>query len=190
MSKLILASSSKQRIMLLNRIGYIPDIIHPSNINEDALKKEKPRELAYRLAYEKAKVVHEKFPDDFILAADTVCATGRFILPKALTQEDAELCMKKLSGKRHKIYTGVCGIYKDKHIIKVAISIVKFKLLSKKEINFFIKSNEWIEKAGGYALQGVASRFIQWISGSDSTIIGLPCYETTCILESLGYKAD
>ncbi len=188
--KLILASSSPHRSQLLKRIGYVPDLICPADIDETPHKHELPKQLAVRLAIEKAEAVHNQFPNDLVLAADTVCATGRLILPKALTVEDAEFCLNKLSGRRHRVYTGVCCIYKQKKVVKSSLSLVKFKRLSIEEKQLFLDSKQWDQKAGGYGLQGLASAFIICIRGSDSNIVGLPLYETYILLSSLGLKPN
>ena len=186
--RLVLASASKFRVLLLHRIGYDPDVIHPADIDETEKRGELPHVVAKRLALEKAQVVAKIYPDDLVLAADTVCCVGRLALPKALTEEDAKFCIDKLSGRRNRVHTGVCGIYKGKKISKLCTSVVKFKKLTKEEIDYFLKSRTWHGKAGGYAIQGIAAAFISWIQGSDSNIVGLPLYETYKILAAFGLK--
>ena len=189
--RLILASSSKHRISLLKRIGYVPDIIYPANLDETPLKREKPIDIASRLAYEKAKAVHLKFSNDLIIAADTVCAVGSLSLPKALTQEEAAFCINKISGRRHRVYTSVCGIYKDRIIKKIGVSVLKIKRLSSEEIQTFLKSKTWFGKAGGYGIEGFMSAFVL-MSNRDaySNVAGLPLYQTYLILTSLGLKPN
>lgn len=185
---LILASSSVRRRELLERIGYKVDHICSPDIDETPLKKEKPRILAMRLAKEKALKIAADFPNDYVVAGDTVCAVGRYILPKALEIEDAELCLSKLSGRRHRVYSGIAVAYKGKCVVKCGESIVKFKQMTNQEKKEFIESREWYGKAGGYGIQGLAARFIKWISGSESNIAGLPCYEAYCLLKGMGFK--
>ena len=184
--KLILASSSKFRVSLLEQIGYIPDQIYAPDIDETPFKKELPKKISQRLAQEKAIKASSLFENDIVIAADTVASVGSLILPKALTEEDALFCIKKLSGRRHRVYTTVCGIHKGKCITKTSTSIIKFKRLSDQEIKLFIESKDWYGKAGGYALQGLASAFIIWMRGSHTNITGLPLYETYLILSSFG----
>jgi len=188
--KLILASSSQHRIDIIKRMGYEIDSTYSPDIDETQQKKELPKNLAIRLSIEKCEkanreIANERKVNKIIISADTVCAMGRTSLPKAMTKDEARLCINKLSGRRHRIYTGVTGICNDHRITKVSMSIIKFKLMTQEEISFFLESKNWYGKAGGYGLQGIASRFIQWISGSDSNIIGLPCYETSRIIEAL-----
>lgn len=189
MPKLILASSSVHRIELLQSKGYKPDIVHPADIDEKPFRGELPKKLAERLAIEKAQKIAPLYPTDIVLAADTVATIGRLSLPKAETEQDARYCLAKLSGRRHRVYTGVCGIYRDKLITKIGMTIVKFKKLSLSEIDLFIASREWYNKAGGYGAQGLASIFISFIRGSHiSNVIGMPMYETYHILSSFGKK--
>ncbi len=185
--KLILASSSPYRITLLNTIGYQPDMIAPADIDESPKKGEIPRRLALRLAFEKAKKIALYHPDDIVLAADTVAAVGRTALPKAVDEISAEYCLRKLSGRRHRVYTGICCIFRDKIIKKVGMTVVQFKRLSESEIQLFIASREWHNKAGGYGAQGLASLFISFMRGNHvSNVIGLPLNETYGALSSCG----
>jgi septum formation protein len=187
--KLILASASKHRVLLLKRIGYVPDKIYPADLDETPLPRELPQILAKRLAREKAIAVSKVFPNDIVLAADTVCCAGRLSLPKAMNAKEAEFCMRKLSGRRHRVYTGVCGIYQGKIISKVGASILKVKRLSENEIDLFVKSGTWYGKAGGYGIQGFMSAFITMVDGSSySNIVGLPLYETYLILTAFGLQ--
>lgn len=180
--RLILASSSQRRIDLLARINYKPDLIISPDIDETPINKELPRILSKRLSILKAQEVAKSYQNDLVIAADTVVSCGRFILPKALNEEDARLCLNKLSGRRHRVYTSVCGIYNKSVISKTALSIVKFKVMHKKEIEDYVQSKEWYGKSGGYAIQGIASAYVLWISGTESNIIGLPIPETYTIL--------
>ncbi|CAL7960083.1 dTTP/UTP pyrophosphatase [Alphaproteobacteria bacterium] len=185
--RLILGSSSDFRVKLLAQIGYVPNEIYSPDIDESVRRGELPNKLAARLALEKAQRVRDVFPNDIVLAADTVAACGRLTLPKAMTEEEARFCLSKLSGRRHRVYTGVCGIYKDRIIHKLGQTRVKFKRFSEQEIELFINSKQWYAKAGGYGIQGLAACFVSWLSGSDiSNIAGLPLYETYLILSSFG----
>ncbi len=187
--KLILASASPRRVELLKRIGIKPTEICPADIDETPQKKELPQNLALRLATEKAKKISEEKDDCYILAADTVVSVSRVILPKAKTKEDAIYCLKLLSGKRHRVYTAVALITPEKKLVKKSIcSKVKFRKLNKNDIDEYINSMEWKGKAGGYAIQGMAEKYIKFISGSYSNIVGLPVYDTINMLNGEGYK--
>lgn len=186
--RLILASSSESRIKLLEKLGYLPDLIEHPEVDETPLKKELPGDTALRLAITKSKKVHETFPDDLVIAADTVCAIGRRQLPKALTEEDVRFCLKSLSGRRHKTYTGICGIRGDRVISKVGVTILKFKVLNKDDIEEFVADKkQWYGKAGGFTLMGLAAAFITMIRGDEeSNVIGLPLYHARNIIKTLG----
>lgn len=187
---IILASSSETRLKLLKRINIIPDKIIASNIDESEKDKELPRNLAIRLAGEKALTIANMNEAAIIIAADTVVAMGRRILPKALTKEEVIFCLKLLSGKRHRVYTGVSVLLKENDKIinrkKLVTSIVKFKRLTAQEINFYAQTDEGINKAGGYSIFGFAESFVQFISGSYSNVMGLPLCETVNMLSSIG----
>ena len=188
MYKLILASSSPRRLSLLKNIGYTPDKIVPANIDETPKAKELPAKLAERLAVEKASKIHEQFPESLVLGADTVVARGRLIIPKPKDEIEALKSLKLLSGRRHIVYTAVCVINGKQCLKKVVQTKLKFKLLTNQEIDNLIISNEWKDKSGGYALQGVAGAYISWISGHPSNVIGLPVHETYKILSGIGLK--
>lgn len=175
--------------MLLGTIGIKPDEIISPDIDETEKKGEKPFDLAKRLCREKNAAVNKAYQGDIILTADTVVSAGRFILPKAETEEDFYLCMEKISGRRHKIMTGVCVCDpKGAMRVKVVTSEVKIKKLTSSEINMLFHKGEWKGKAGGYALQGFFGQFIQKMSGSYSSIVGLPVYETANMLKTAGYN--
>ena len=186
MSRFILASASPARQQLLKQIGYEPDLIIPADIDESEMKEESPRNLALRLSYQKCLKISLQYPDDIILGADTVAAAGRLILPKACSESDALYSIKKISGRRHRVYTGICLIHKQKIIKRVGLSIVKMKRLSSQEIEFFIKTHQWRDKAGGFSLRGFAGAFIEQINGTDSNIMGLPLCITYKALTSIG----
>ena len=182
MTRLILASASPRRLALLAQIGIAPDEVIAADIDETPLSKETPRNLALRLARQKAEAV--KAENAIILAADTVVAVGRRVLPKAETEQEARQCLRLLSGRSHRVYTGVAvktaGAMRD----RLVETRVAFKVLSAAEIEIYIASKEWQGKAGGYAAQGLAGRYITSIIGSYSAVIGLPLYETANLIEA------
>ncbi len=187
----ILASQSPARFELLKKIKIFPAQIIPANIDETEYPRELPNNLATRLAREKAEVIAKQISlDAIIIAADTVVARGRKILPKALTKDDVKYCLEILSGRRHRVYTGVCIIKKTSAQLlvrqKLVQTIVKFKVLSKQEIEFYCNLDEGINKAGGWAISGYAESFVSGIYGSYSNIMGLPMMETVNMLNSLG----
>lgn len=184
----ILASSSPRRLALLKDIGIVPDKVLCADIDETPLKNELPRKLAVRLAYEKLKAVLKSAPEGIVLAADTVVGCGRRILPKAETDDDVRRCWQLLSGRRHHVYTAVALRAPDGRIMqRAADSVVKFHRVSDKDVEAYAASGEGIGKAGGYAIQGRAAAHIQFISGSYSTIVGLPLFEVAQLLRSCGY---
>ena len=178
-------------LLLLAQIGIKPEHIGPADIDETPKSGETPRELARRLASEKATAVLTHIPENedwVILAADTVVAQGRRILPKAETQETAKACLKLLSGRAHRVFSGVCLIYKGKSMLRVADTRVVMKRLSAEEITTYLDSQEWLGKAGGYAIQGRADAFVKSLNGSYSNVVGLPLYETSSLLAGIGFK--
>lgn len=187
--KLILASASLARLHLLETIGIVPDKIIASNIDETAQKAELPHILALRLAREKNLAIKDLYQGNIILTADTVVACGRFVLPKAETKDDFDLCMKKLSGRRHTVMTAIAvcdrmGIVRS----RIVHTKVKVKRLTPHDITLFYQTKEWRGKAGGYALQGYFGRFIEMLCGSYSAVIGLPVAETANMLCHAGLK--
>ncbi|MDJ1407483.1 MAG: Maf family protein [Candidatus Midichloria sp.] len=188
--RLILASSSKRRLSVLSQIGYKPDLIIPADIDETPEKSENPRSLALRLGFEKALKISKEYPIDAVLGADTVVGVGRTILPKGETEADALYCLEKLSGRRHKVYTGVCLIYNGRISKKISVTTLKFKVLSKTEKDEFIKTGQWYGKAGGYALQGFAAQFIESMNGVDTNVLGLPACLVHKLLFGIGIKKD
>lgn len=190
---IILASQSPSRIELLKRIKVFPNLVLPANIDETEYPRELPAKLASRLAYEKAQHVSKQIDHDaIIIAADTVASHGRKILPKALTNDDVKHCLTILSGKRHKVHTGICVIKKSGSEIttrqKVVETIVKFKRLSTEEIEFYCNLGEGLNKAGGCGISGYAEAFVPSIYGSHSNVMGLPLLETLHLLTSVGFK--
>ncbi len=192
--ELILASASPRRLALLNQIGVEPDHLIPAHVDETPEKGELPRRLAQRLAHAKAVEVRKKARqagvggDAIILAADTVVAVGRRILPKAETMDEAASCLRLLSGRAHRVYTGLCVLSTAGHAReRVVDTRIRFKRLSNKEIEAYLASAEWSGKAGGYAIQGIAGAFAVKVSGSYSAVVGLPLYETAGLLTGEGY---
>ena len=187
-NKLILASASPRRLDLLKQAGIIPDAVAPADIDESPLKAELPRDHAQRLARQKAEAVALSHPGSFILAADTVVAVGRRILPKAETEEQARICLALLSGRRHIVYNGIAVMTPEGLLRgRIAQSAVKFSRLNPAETEAYIGSGEWQGKAGGYAIQGLAAGFIPFISGSYSTVVGLSLYDTIQLLRGSGF---
>jgi septum formation protein len=181
MTRLILASASPRRLALLAQVGITPDEVIAADIDETPLKKEAPRALASRLARAKAEAVAAS--DAHALAADTVVAVGRRVLPKAETEAQARACLELLSGRGHRVYTGVALKTPRGVRERLVETRVTFKRLSPGEVDAYLASGEWMGKAGGYAAQGLAGRFITNIVGSYSNIVGLPLYETASLLE-------
>jgi septum formation protein len=172
----------------LRQIGIEPDrIVHP-DIDETPLRGELPGPYAKRLAEAKAMRVAQDYPGDFVLAADTVVACGRRILPKAETEAQAEDCLTLLSGRRHRVLSGLCLVnLTGRRATRLVATIVGFKRLTPDEIDGYIATGEWHGKAGGYAIQGRAAVLANWISGSYSNVVGLPLYETAALLRGHGY---
>ena len=188
MQRLILASASPRRLDLLARIGVIPDAVVPADIDESVPRGELPRVHALRLAREKAKAVSEKEPDALVLAADTVVAVGRRILPKVEDEATLRSCMKLLSGRRHRVLTGVALAAPGDHIRERLVeTMISMKRLSEEEIDYYAGHGEWRGKAGGYALQGYGEVYVRRIAGSYSNVVGLPLAETRVLLKSAGY---
>ena len=189
MSKLVLASASPRRLDLLRQIGIVPDQIEPADIDETPRRGELPAGHVVRLAEEKARAVQPRHPDAFILAADTVVACGRRILPKAEDEGTARDCLRLLSGRRHRVYGGVALLTPAGDLaIRRVVSQVAFKRLSDDEVTAYVSSGEWQGKAGGYAIQGRAAALISWMAGSYSNVVGLPLYETAQLLAGRGYR--
>lgn len=185
--KLILASSSPRRIELLASIGLLPDHIIGADIDETPLKGELIRVYVQRIATLKARVVHAQHSDSFVLAADTAVEMGRSIMGKATDRHEARQFLKRLSGRRHRVYSGVHLISpQGKEISRVVITRISFKTLTEKEIEDYLDSKEWEGKAAAYGIQGKAAPFVKFISGSYTNVVGLPLYETLCMLKGLG----
>ena len=185
----ILASSSKRRLELLSQIGVKPDLILSPNINEEIFSKELPRIYVKRMSLEKNRAFQQKYPESIILSADTVVSVGSRILPKTIDRNTAEECLKLISGRRHKVFTSFT-LHSPNNSLKTKTiqSIIKFKRLNPDEISYYLASKEWEGKAGGYAIQGIAASFINFISGSYSNVVGLPLAELYRVLISIGYN--
>jgi septum formation protein len=186
--RLILASASPRRLDLLARIGVVPDAVTPADIDESPVKAELPTRHAERLAADKAVAVAAVQPGSLILAADTVVAAGRRILPKAEDEATARRCLELLSGRRHRVHSAVAiidaaGVARH----RLSTTIVTFKRLTAEEIAAYLASGEWRGKAGGYAIQGRAEAFVRFLAGSHSGVVGLPLFETRALLVAAGY---
>ena len=192
--KLVLASGSPRRLSLINQAGIEPDALRPADIDETPKKGELPRACANRLARAKAEAaldmvrVDEDLRGAYIVAADTVVAVGRRILPKAELLDEAAQCLRLLSGRNHRVHTAVCLVTpKEAFRQRLVETRVRFKRLAPEDIEAYLASGEWRGKAGGYAAQGLAGAFIVKIVGSYSNVVGLPLYETTVLLSGEGY---
>ncbi len=194
---LILASASPRRLDLLRQLGIVPFTCLAADMDETPLVRELPRELANRLAEAKARAclapAKTLLPGQpfLVLAADTVVAVGRRILPKAETQTEAEACLDLLSGRAHRVFTGICLASSDgivRH--RLVETRVTMKRLSSEERIRYLASGEWQGKAGGYAIQGRAAAFVSALSGSYSGVVGLPLYDTSQMLAGFGYRTD
>ena len=184
--RLVLASASARRLALLAQIGITPDRVHPTEVDETPLPRELPRVHAERLARAKADAVEA--PDCFVLAADTVVAAGRRILPKAETEAQASACLTLLSGRRHRVMTAMVLRAPDgRHARRLVESVVGLARLTSGQLRAYLDSGEWQGKAGGYAIQGRAALFVRFLSGSYSNVVGLPLFETAQLLRGLGW---
>ena len=192
--RLVLASASPRRLALLDQAGIKAESLLPTDIDETPKKNERPRDLARRLAREKAEaalVVTRNQPEltgAYIIAADTVVALGRRVLPKPEIVDEAAECLRLLSGRAHRVYTAVTlvtpkGAFRE----RLVETRIRFKRLSSEDIESYLASGEWRGKAGGYAAQGIAGSFIVKLVGSHSAVVGLPLYETLSLLGGEGY---
>ena len=187
----VLGSSSPRRKELLSQIGVFPDKIVSPNIEENVLKKEVPLSYVKRMVEQKMNFVQKKYPKSLILTADTIVSVGRRVLSKTFVREELLKHLDLLSGRRHRVITAfsICSPF-SKQKVKHVTSIVKFKRLTPEEKDFYLKSNEWKGKAGGYAIQGIASRYVSFLSGSYSNVVGLPLSEVYNSLISNGYNMN
>jgi septum formation protein len=187
--RLVLASASPRRLELLRQIGLEPDAIAAAELDESPLTHETPRQLALRLAALKAARVAEREAGAFVLAADTVVAVGRRVLPKAESGESVRDCLSLLSGRGHRVLTAVAVAGPDGRCAQRLVETrVRFKRLSPSEIAAYLDAGEGLGKAGGYAIQGRAGAFVCELQGSYSGVVGLPLYETANLLTGVGYR--
>ena len=183
---LVLASGSARRRDLLRQVGIEPSVVDPPHIDEGHRPRELPLAYAQRMAREKLAAIAPRHPGCWVLAADTVVACGRRILPKAETAEEARSCLALLSGRRHRVLGGVAvGAPQGPVRARLVETVVRFKRLEPAEVDDYIDSDEWRGKAGGYAIQGRAARFVSFLSGSYSNVVGLPLYETVGLLKAV-----
>jgi septum formation protein len=191
---IVLASGSPRRLALLQQIGIEPKAVVPAEIDETPKPREAPRLLAARLAREKAEAAQKTVRRDpavaegFVLAADTVVSVGTRILPKTELVDEAAACLRLLSGRAHRVHTGLClvtprGAFRE----RIVETRVRFKRIAPTEIEAYLASGEWRGKAGGYAVQGIAGAFVVKLIGSYSSVVGLPLYETMSLLAGEGY---
>lgn len=193
--RLVLASGSPRRLTLLGQIGITPDALRPASIDESPRRGEMPRTLAARLARSKAETSRDQIAEDpdladaMVLAADTVVAVGSRVLGKPDVVEQAVASLELLSGRAHKVYTGVCVISPDDRVrTRIVETRIRFKRLSRREIEAYIASREWRGKAGGYAIQGLAGCFVQKLVGSYTNVVGLPLTEVSGLLSGEGLQ--
>lgn len=192
-SLLVLASGSPRRLSLLGQIGIEPTALRPASIDETPKRAEMPRTLANRLARSKAEAARDQIANDdaladaYVLAADTVVAVGRRILGKPTVLEQAVASLELLSGRAHKVITGVCLITPDDRMrTRIVETRIRFRRLSREDIEAYIASREWRGKAGGYAIQGLAGCFVQKLVGSYTNVVGLPLTEVATLLQGEG----
>ena len=187
---LVLASASPRRLELLRQVGVVPDAVYPADIDETPRQRELPAPYARRVAAAKADAVAPRHVGAFVLAADTVVALGRRILPKPEDAATARRCLALLSGRRHRVLGGIVAIAPDgRRAERLVSTVVAFKRLHPAEVDAYLASGEWRGKAGGYAIQGRAAALIPWIRGSYTNVVGLPIVETLALLQGLGYRS-
>lgn len=184
--RLILGSASPRRRELIGRLGLVPDAVAAADIDETPASQELPRAYARRMAREKAQAIAGE--GAYVLAGDTVVALGRRVLPKAEDEATARRCIELLSGRRHHVLSAIALKHPDGTLHeRLSDTVVRFKPLSRQEIDDYLAGGEWDGKAGGYAIQGSAEGLIAWISGSHSGVVGLPLFETRALLRSAGF---
>ncbi len=192
--QLVLASASPRRLALLEQAGLTPDLLNPVDLKEEQDRRETPRAFSLRLAKEKAEAaqaaprVKALAAPTYILAADTVVAVGRRVLGKPGSVDEATSSLRLLSGRSHKVFTSLCLISPSGSAkTRVCETKVRFKRLSREDIDSYLVSEEWRGKAGAYAIQGRAAAFVRHLNGSYSAVVGLPLYETVTMLQGAGY---
>ncbi len=185
---LVLASASPRRLALLTQIALTPDLVDPADLDETPRPRELPAPYALRLAAEKARTVAARHGGAFVLGADTVVACGRRILPKPEDEAAARTCFALLSGRRHRVHGAIALVTPAGRLATRRVeSAVTFKRLSQAEIDDYVAAGEWRGKAGGYAIQGLAARFVRMLGGSHSNVVGLPLFETAQLLAGHGF---
>jgi septum formation protein len=181
---LVLASASPRRLDLLRQVGLEPAEIDPADLDETPAARELPRAYALRMARSKLAVVVPRHPGAVVLAADSVVVCSRRILPKAETEAEARTCLGRLSGRRHRVLGAIAVGFPDGTVrTRLVETVVRFKRLEQAELDDYLRSGEWRGKAGGYAIQGRAARFVDFLSGSYSNVVGLPLFETVQLLK-------
>ncbi len=186
---LVLASASPRRLELLRQVGIEPDLVDPADIDETPQRDETPRRLVARLAIGKAQAVSARHPDAHVLAADTIVAVGRRILGKPEDEADARRMLTLLSGRPHKVLTGVAVIAPDGSAAsRLVESRITFKRITDRELDAFIAGGDWTDASGGYKIHRLAGAFVTDISGSYTSVVGLPLYETLNLLGGLGWR--
>jgi septum formation protein len=186
---LVLASASPRRLELLRQVGIEPDLVDPADIDETPQRDETPRRLVARLAVGKAQAVAARHPDAHVLAADTIVAVGRRILGKPEDEADARRMLTLLSGRPHKVLTGVAVIAPEgRAASRVVESRITFKRITDRELDAFIAGGDWTDASGGYKVHKLAGAFVTDISGSYTSVVGLPLYETLNLLGGLGWR--
>jgi septum formation protein len=187
--RLVLASASPRRLDLLRQIGLEPDLVDAAEVDESPLKDETPRRMAVRLAGAKAAGVASRHAQSYVLAADTVVALGRRVLPKAEDALEVSACLERLSGRAHRVLTGVAVVAPGgRRAVRLVESRVRFKRLTAADIDAYLAAGEGLGKAGGYAIQGRAGAFVTGLQGSYSAVVGLPLYQAASLLAGLGYR--
>lgn len=186
---LVLASASPRRRELLAQAGVAPDLIDPADVDETPLKAETPPRAAARLAFDKARAGAARRPGAFVIGADTVVAVGRRLLGKPADEAEARAMLNLLSGRSHRVHTGVSVIAPDGRAAhRVGEARVAYKRLSAPELEGLIACGEWRGAAGAYRIQGLGGAYVTGLVGSYTAVVGLPLYETLCLLEGLGWR--
>tara|TARA_B100001029_G_scaffold132256_1_gene111123 strand:- start:69 stop:647 length:579 start_codon:yes stop_codon:yes gene_type:complete len=184
--KLVLASSSERRLTLLKKIGYVPDEVDTPEIDEFVNQGEKPSTYVTRMAKNKAEKVSSRHKNSYIIAADTIIFSGAKIHGKVSNKEEAFKTLKQLSGKKHRVYGGICVISPNKNIaLKTIVTQVSFRIINQEEIDDYLLNDEWKGKAGGYAIQGIASKFVKRINGNYDNVVGLSLVDADKMLKGI-----
>lgn len=185
--RFVLGSASPRRLELLAQLGLVPDEVRPADIDETPLQGELPRNYCARVTMQKAVAI-PRTPEEVVLTADTTVALGRRILGKPQDEDEAERFLHLLSGRRHQVITSLALIADAATRTRNVVTKVRMSRLSGAEISDYLATEDWRGKTGAYAIQGPASAFIPWISGSYSAVMGLPLHETSRLLAAAGIK--